>query len=291
MKRRLIVSSMLVVALPARSVGRGDEDAFEADMRAIEQASGGRLGVSVRSAGHRGITSYRGSERFPMCSTFKVLAAALVLSRVDRGEESLARKVSFGSDDLVAGSPVTSAHVAIGFMSVDELCEAAITRSDNTAGNLLLRSFGGTRQLTAFVRSLGDATTRLDRMEPDLNEASPGDPRDTTSPLAMGGTLDILLAGDTLSPAARSQLVRWLLANETGDRRLRSSLPPGWRVGDKTGSGEHGTANDVGLLWPPGGAAPVLVCCFLTGTSASMEVQNATIAAVGLRCTQVEEVR
>ena len=285
-KRRLVVSSMLLLALPARSAGSSEADRFESDMRAIEQSSGGRLGVSARLLGQRSVASYRGRERFPLCSTFKVLAAALILERVDRGEESLARSVSFGPGDLVVNSPVTSGYAAIGSMSLGDLCKAAITRSDNTAGNLMLRSFGGTQPLTAFARSLGDATTRLDRVEPLLNEATPGDPRDTTSPLAMGNTLDGILAGDRLSSAARSQLVRWLLANETGDRRLRSSLPTGWRVGDKTGSGDHGTANDVGLLWPPGGASPLLVCCYLTQTNASVEVQNATIAAVGLRCSE-----
>ena len=127
---------------------------------------------------------------------------------------------------------------------------------------------------------LGDPVTRLDRIEPDLNEAAPGDPRDTTSPLAMLGNLQRLVLGEALSAASRDQLTKWLVGNKTGDTRLRAGLPPGWRIGDKTGVGEHGTTNDVGIMWPPG-RAPVLVAIYLTETQASGERRNATIATVG----------
>ena len=155
-----------------------------------------------------------------------------------------------------------------------------MTLSDNTAGNLLLASMGGPAGLTAFLRSLGDAVTRLDRIEPGLNEAIPGDPRDTTTPAAMLANLQALALGSALSAGSREQLVGWLLGNRTGDTRLRAGLPDGWRSGDKTGSGERGTTNDVGILWPPG-RAPVLVAAYLTGTPAAAEQRNATIAAVG----------
>jgi beta-lactamase class A len=161
-----------------------------------------------------------------------------------------------------------------------ELCEAAMVVSDNTAGNLLLANLGGPAGLTAFVRSLGDQTTRLDRIEPELNEALPGDPRDTTSPAAMLENIRRLVLGDALSPASRQQLTVWLLGNKTGDTRLRARLPNGWRVGDKTGIGERGTTNDVGLFWPPR-RDPVIVAAYLTGSPASTEQRNGMIAAVG----------
>ena len=130
------------------------------------------------------------------------------------------------------------------------------------------------------VASLGDAVTRLDRIEPDLNEAIAGDPRDTTSPAAMLSNLHALVLGNVLTASSKDQLTRWLPGNKTGDTRLRAGLPSGWRVGDKTGSGERGTTNDVGIIWPPE-RAPVLVSIYLTETSAGAEQRNATLAAVG----------
>lgn len=164
-------------------------------------------------------------------------------------------------------------------MSLADLCEAAITLSDNTAANLLLSSLNGPAGLTAYARSLGDSVTRLDRIEPELNEASPGDLRDTTSPAAMLSNLYSLVLGGALSTASRDQLGRWLIANKTGDARLRAGLPGGWRVGDKTGSGGGGSTNDVGIMWPPE-RPPILIAVYLTETSKPDEQGNATIAAV-----------
>jgi beta-lactamase class A len=215
-----------------------------------------------------------------MCSTFKFLAAACVLARVDKKEERLDRRVTFAESDLVTYSPVTKDRVGAGGMSVAELCEAAMTLSDNSAGNLLLASFGGPAGLTAFARSLGDDVTRLDRTETALNEATPGDPRDTTSPAAMLETMRKLVVGDALSAAAREQLIAWLIANKTGDKRLRAGLPKDWRVGDKTGSGDHGVANDIGIAWPPG-RAPIIVSAYFAESPQSMEARSTVLEMVG----------
>ena len=155
-----------------------------------------------------------------------------------------------------------------------------MTVSDNTAGNLLLAALDGPEGLTAYARSLGDTVTRLDRIEPELNEALPGDARDTTSPNAMLADLRTLVLGEALSADSRELLTRWLIGNKTGNTRLRAGLPKGWRVGDKTGSGERGTTNDVGIIWPPGRAG-VLVAIYLTGAPQTGEQRNATLAAVG----------
>lgn len=222
---------------------------------------------------------HRADERFPMCSTFKALAVSAVLKRVDAGKEDLARRLRFGKSDLVPYSPATEGRIGGDGMAVAELCEAAITRSDNTAANLLLASLGGPAEVTAFVRTLGDPVTRLDRIEPALNEGKEGDPRDTTTPIAMASDFRSLVAGDALSSGSRDQLIAWLVGNKTGDTRLRAGLPAGWRVGDKTGTGERGTANDVAVIWPPQ-RAPILVAVYLTQASVSFERQNAIIAAV-----------
>ncbi|WP_246197544.1 class A beta-lactamase [Pseudoxanthomonas sacheonensis] len=248
-------------------------------LQALESVHGGRLGVSIFDTGTGKRIGHRADERFPMCSTFKFLAAAQVLARVDRGEERLDRRVVYTKDDLVAYSPVTEKHVGTG-MTLAELCHATVTVSDNTAGNLLLASFGGPAGLTAFARSLGDGVTRLDRWETELNEAVPGDPRDTTSPAAMLEDMRSLLLGDTLSPASRKQLADWLVATTTGDKRIRGGLPKEWRAGDKTGTSNNGVTNDIAIVWPPG-RAPLLVTAYYAEYPQPQEARNAVIAEVG----------
>jgi len=255
----------------------------------VEDKVKGRLGVAVLDTGADRRFGYREDERFPMCSTFKLMAAAAILNRVEQKQETLERRVHFSRSDLVTYSPVTEKHLDDG-MTVAELCEAAITLSDNTAGNLMLDMLGGPSGVTTFARGLGDPLTRLDRTEPTLNEAVPGDVRDTTTPAAMAENLRKLVFGHALAEASSGQLKTWLLANKTGDARLRARLPAGWRVGDKTGSGERGSTNDVGILWPPD-AAPIIVAAYLTETAAPMDQRNEALAAVGEAVAAAFEVR
>jgi beta-lactamase class A len=253
---------------------------FEEELVELEEASGGRLGVALLDTASGVHAGHRTDERFPMCSTFKLLAVAAVLARVDRREEQLERIVRFTPKDIVTYSPATETRVGDAGMSINELCAAAITLSDNTAGNLLLAAIGGPTGLTAFARTLGDDMTRLDRIEPDLNEALSGDPRDTSTPAAMLSNLRALTFGNVLSPASKAQLIEWLIQNKTGDKRLRAGLPTGWKVGDKTGSGARGTTNDLAIVWPSE-HPPVLVSVYLTGATADDDQRNLTIAAVG----------
>jgi beta-lactamase class A len=256
-------------------------DAPDDVTRAILQAEAGlgaRLGVLVRDTQSGRVWSHRADERFPMCSVFKALAGAAVLSRVDRGEDDLARRVRFSRTDLVTYSPVTERHVDDG-MTLGALCEAAITLSDNTAGNLVLAALGGPEGLTGWLRGIGDPVTRLDRWETALNEAAPGDPRDTTSPAALCATLQSLVLGDILSGSSREQLAAWLVANKVGDTKVRAGLPTGWRVGDKTGAGGRGTNNDAGVIWPPG-RGPVVFVILTTETGAPVDQKNAAMADI-----------
>jgi beta-lactamase class A len=262
----------------ARAAG-GFSDSLATDLVKIEPESGGRLGVAVLDTLTGGRSTHRADERFPMCSTFKLLAAGAVLARVDAGKESLDRRIRFQAHDLLAYSPITKDRTGGEGMTLADLCEAALTMSDNTAANLLLAALDGPAGLTAYARSLGDSVTRLDRIEPDLNEAVPGDPRDTSSPSAMASNLHSLVLGNALSAMSKDQLGRWLIANKTDDARLRAGLPSGWRVGDKTGSGDHGSTNDIGILWPPQ-RAPIVIAVYLTETSRPDEQRNATIASV-----------
>jgi len=276
-RRQFQLQLAAILAAPASLVHAEDTWA------PIERSSGGRLGIAVLRAGGR-IDGHRLDERFPMCSTFKWLAAAHVLYRVDQGQEQLDRRVPFGRDVLKPNSPVTSLHADGDGMTMGELCHAAVTVSDNAAANLILSTFGGPAGLTRYAHSVGDDVTRLDRWETELNEARPGDPRDTTTPRAMARVLHAHLIGKVLSPAGREQLANWLQATQTNSRRLRVDLPEGWRMGSKTGTGARGTTNDVGIFWPPN-RPPIVVAVFLTQSKAAEAARNGAIAQVARRVT------
>ncbi len=286
--RRTILTVPLLAAPALLSADARADDprrALQRGLADLERRHGGRLGVAVLDSAGSPPIAHRGNERFALCSTHKLLSAAFVLGRVDGGQESLARRVVYARDALVAYSPITETHAGADGMTIGEICEAAVTLSDNTAANLLLDSFGGPAALTAWLRSLGDGVTRLDRREPALNAATPGDPRDTTTPLAMLGTLRKTVLGPALSPASREQLAAWLVACKTGEKRLRAGVPRDWRAGDKTGSGGHKATNDVAIFWPPATAAmrhgPILVTAYYAEARASEDERNAVLAEIG----------
>lgn len=246
----------------------------------IERQISGRVGVTAHDTGSGKRLSYRGGERFAMCSTFKWLLAAAVLSQVDQGRLSLDREISYGKADLFEYAPVAKQHVDEGHLSVAELCDAAVEFSDNTAANLLLGLIGGPAGFTRFCRDMGDPVTRLDRMEPALNSNIPGDPRDTTTPDAMTGLMAKILIGEVLSRDSHARLITGLKECKTGLARLRAGLPPDWVVGDKTGTGERGAANDLAIIWPPG-RAPILVASCLSAAAVSGERRNQAHAQIG----------
>ena len=280
--RRAVLAGVAVAGAGLSVSARAEEsDAkLEGALAELERRHGGRLGVAILDTATGRLLEHRGDERFPMCSTFKFLVAALVLARVDRNDESLDRRIVYAQSDIVPYSPVTEKHIGGDGMAVGELCDAAVTLSDNTAANVLLDSFGGPAGLTAYMRSLGDPVTRLDRNEPTLNEATPGDPRDTTTPAAMVEIMRKTVLGAALSPTSREQLAAWLVANKTGDKRLRAGLPKGWKVGDKTGSGGHNATNDIAVLWPPN-RAPILVAAYYVEARATDDQRAAVLADVG----------
>ncbi len=286
-RRDLLIGSLLagpvLRGLPA--VAQQSEEEMRKALFALDRRHGGRLGVAILDSATGRVVAHRGGERFAMASTFKFALAAFVLARVDRGEESLERRIPYVKADLVPYSPVTEKHVGRG-MTVAELCEATMTLSDNTAANLLLASFGGPAALTAHMRSLGDEVSRLDRKEPELNEARPGDPRDTTTPIAMAGLLRQTVLGGALQPASRQQLTAWLVANKTGGKRLRAGVPQGWRIGDKTGTGANQVTNDIGVIWPPGRAA-IIVTAYYSEAGGSGAEREAVLAEVGRIATSL----
>jgi len=265
----------LVLLLAASTPGSASD--LGNRIRPIEQRTGARIGVAALDTGSGKRLDYRLEERFPMCSTFKFLAAAAALKRVDDGQEKLDRFITYGANDILEYAPVTKAHLKDGGMTLGALCAAAIEQSDNTAGNLLLDAIGGPAGLTKFVRGVGDEMTRLDRKEPELNSAIPGDERDTTSPAAMCANMQRLLLGNVLSESSRYQLEDWLRHNETGALMIRAGVPKTSTVGDKTGRCANGATNDVAIIRPLG-RAPILIAIYSIGSTAPADDRAEAIA-------------
>jgi beta-lactamase class A len=259
---------------------------FASRILAIETRTGAQIGVAALDTGNGERLDYRSDERFPMCSTFKFLAAAAVLKRVDNGDEKLDRFISYDAKDILEYAPVTKAHLKNGGMTLGALCAAAIEQSDNTAGNLLLDAIGGPAGLTSFARGIGDKMTRLDRKEPELNSANPDDERDTTTAAAMCADMQQLLVGDVLSESSRHQLEEWLLHNETGAQMIRAGVPKTWSVGDKTGRCGNGATNDVAIIHPPGGA-PIVVAVYSMGSTSSGDDRAAIVAEAARAVVQL----
>jgi beta-lactamase class A len=199
--------------------------------------------------------NYRDAELFAVCSTFKTYAAAAVLQKTQWGQLRLDDEVQIDPAALVDNSPVTQAHAG-GTLPLAELCRAALQQSDNTAGNLLLQAIGGPPAIADFARQLGDDATRLDRWETELNSAMPGDPRDTSTPHMIGRGYRNLLSTDVLAPPQRQQLEDWMRGNVTSS--MRPGLPAGWTCADKTGSGDYGSTNDIGMVYAPDGRHVIL---------------------------------
>lgn len=274
----LLAASVLPLASACTAWSRnGPQSSGEAQLAELERACGGRLGVAGLHTGSGARIHHRAHERFPLCSTFKLMLAAAVLERSAKDAGLLSRQLTYGKGDLVAYSPITEKHVGTG-MRVAALCAATVQYSDNTAANVLLKLLGGPAEVTAFSRRIGDATFRLDRTEPELNTAIPGDLRDTTTPAAMTDSVQRLALGDALGAAQREQLKTWLLGNTTSTERFLAGVPAGWKVGDKTGSGSYGSTNDTGVLWPPAGA-PLVLSVYLTFPQKDAKGRNDVIAS------------
>ncbi|HKY80920.1 MAG TPA: SGM family class A beta-lactamase [Sphingobium sp.] len=245
--------------------------------RTIEQATGGRLGVALVDRKGALLLGFNRDERFAMCSTFKAALAAAVLMGADAGKFGLEGQVAFTKDDILDHAPVVKQNRKRGRLSMGELAQAAVEVSDNSAANLLLPLVGGPQGLTAFLRSHGDEVTRLDRNEPDLNENTQGDERDTTSPAAMAGLMARLIFRD-MHPESAKRLRGWLAASSTGDHRIKAGLPQGWTSGSKTGS--CGTAfNDVALVKAPSGEEYILAI-YLDRPTVDAKAAEAAIAEV-----------
>jgi beta-lactamase class A len=260
-RRRVLSGGLTLAALSACSAKPTLADPAEPAppvherVEALQRRYNAKIGLYAVDLTPCRTLTYLDGERFAMCSTFKGYAAARVLQKSERGELRLDDAVRIDRADIVTNSPITEPRVG-GTMTLTELCQAALQRSDNTAGNLLLRAIGGPPAITEFARSIGDDETRLDRWETDLNSAIPGDPRDTTTPRALGAGYRNLLTRNVLGDPQRQQLEDWMRGNTTSS--MRGGVPPGWTSADKTGSGDYGSTNDVGIAYGPDGRRVLL---------------------------------
>ena len=263
----------------AATTTKAPADAQLADALArIERRSGGQLGVEVWHTGSGRRWGHRRDERFPMCSSFKLLLAGAALHQAAAGALRLDEQLAYSRADLQPWSPVTEGLLAEGSMAVAALCAATLATSDNTAANLLLARLGGPTAVTTFLRSLGDPVTRLDRYEPEMNTPHPE--WDSSAPRAMAHSLHALLLGDVLAPPHRARLKAWLQASVTGGRRLKAGLPAGWSIAEKTGTSDSGSTNDIGVVWSPRGE-PLVVAAFIRNSRAPHGQREAALADVG----------
>lgn len=266
--------------IPVATAAQYNLTSMQKKLADLETPTGGRIGVSAINTTTNMRIQYRADERFPFCSTSKVMVVAAILKKSMADPALLQQKIRYTKNDvnLSGYATITKNHIVDG-MTINELCAAAITYSDNTAMNLLLKQLGGPEVVTAFARSIGNNKFRLDRLEPKLNSAIPGDLRDTATPAAMENSLYQLALGDVLALPQRKQLQVWLQNNTTGDKKIRAGVPQGWLVGDKTGAGEYGTTNDIGIIWPPK-YAPIVVAVYFTQNKKDAAHRDDIIASV-----------
>jgi beta-lactamase class A len=269
--------SFLLAAAAAPFALAADGQPPAPDFASLEKELGGRLGVAALDTATGRLIGHRLNERFPMCSTFKMMVAAALLARAGRQPGLLAKHLSLPKSDFVGYSPITEKHVD-SEMTAGQLCAATLQYSDNTAANVLMKELGGPAAVTSFARSIGDETFRLDRWETELNSAIPGDERDTTTPLAMARTLQKLLIKDGLPPEQQKQLRDWMLGNTTGDKRIRAGVAADWQVADKTGTGAYGTCNDIAVLYPPA-RAPIVLAVYTTRNAKEADGRDDIIPA------------
>ena len=240
----------------------------------LEAEFGARLGVFAVDTATGRTVAHRADERFAYASTHKALSAALVLDRTTDAE--LDQVMAYGADELVPNSPVTERHAGPG-LPLRDLLEAALVRSDNTAANLLLARLGGPEGFEQALRELGDDVTQADRFETQLNEATPGDERDTSTPRALATDLRTVLLGDALSEEDRALLTGWMQDDATGSTLIRAGVPAGWTVADRSGAGAYGTRNDIAVVEPPDGA-PIVLAVLSSRDGADATYDDALVA-------------
>lgn len=268
----ILVSTQVFAATP-------DFESVKTEISQIESEISAQIGVAVYDQQEEKLWSYKGTNRFPVTSTFKTLACAKLLNDAEEEKLKLSDSVIVESNMLQEYSPVTKDFLGKR-ITLSESCAATMHTSDNTAANIVLEAIGGPSELTKFIRSVGDEVSRLDRLEPELNEAKPGDIRDTTSPVAIAETINELLYGKTLSKSSQLQLKDWMINNQVSGNLLRSVLPADWKIADRSGAGGYGSRSITAVVWSES-HAPKIISIYIADTNASFQQRNDAIVKIG----------
>jgi beta-lactamase class A len=269
----------------AAAAGRGPVD--PPALTALERSADARVGVYAIDTGTGRVVAHRATERFPFASTGKILSAGLTLRHAT--DAQLDQVTRWTQPEVLDYAPVTNDFVTSG-LALRHLINAELEWSDNTAANVVVRELGGVGAVQASLSEFGDRVTRVDRLEPDLNTAIPGDLRDTSTPQQIAADLRALLLGPMLTPRRRALMRTFMESSTTGDRLIRAAVPSSWTVADKTGSASYGTRNDVAVVQPPRGA-PIVISIDTTHAQPAAATDDALVADAARVALQALGVR
>ena len=244
-------------------------------LKNLEKNFDGKIGVYALNTNNNQIISYRADERFPVQSTMKLIGVSALLKKSNSNKKLLKEKIHYKKNDVMFWHPVTGKYIKTG-MTLEALAESAITYSDDPAMNLILKKFGGPEFATDFAHTMGNLSFNVTHYEGDLN-STPTNIEDTSTPKDMAMSLQKLTLGNTLSPSHREQLITWMRNNTVGYKRIRAGVPSGWIVADKTGSGDYGIANDIGILWSPL-CKPIVLAIYTIRTTQNAKKRDDVVA-------------
>ncbi len=253
----------------------------------IAQSAQGRVGMSAMLLETGESISVHGHEPFPMQSVYKFPIGMAVLNQVDQGKLTLDQKIHVDKSAYIGErqhSPIRDNHPNGIDMSVGDLLRYAVSQSDGSASDVLMRLAGGA---TVVMRYLNDLTIRGIRVlnsKKELGQDNAVQYKNWAQPVAMVALLKALHEGRGLTPASRTFLLTIMTETTTGPNRLKGLLPPGTEVAHKTGASgtEKGltpATNDVGLITLPNGHH-VAIAVFVADSKADTATRGAVIAQI-----------
>lgn len=252
----LCIAAILLVNIAAFADPQKNNSTIQEKLENLEKQFDGKIGVYAINTNTNQVIAYHDQDRFPVQSTLKLMGVAALLKESNKDKNLLQEKIHYSKDDLVFWHPITGNYTNSG-MTLEALAEASMTYSDNPAMNLIMKKLGGPKSVTDFAHSIGNKSFNVERYEGNLN-SDPHDIRDSSTPQDMALSLQKIVLGNILEPSQKNQLLTWMKNNTTGYKRIRAGVPIGWSVAEKTGSGDYGIANDIGIVWSPACKSVVL---------------------------------